>query len=112
LAGTYDDGIFFATLNSSGVVTSARRWFWIHSGANGITPPMITASSNAGDYYISGSYAGIGTTQFSYVIKINASRSNEEAIDLKSLGLDGGSYYISSEMDGRKGEVQRLVLIR
>ncbi|MDI1353453.1 MAG: hypothetical protein PSX36_00955 [bacterium] len=66
LAGVYDEGVFFATLDATGNIINTWRWFWI--GNNGsILPPMITASQNvAGDYYICGS-----VNQQSYVMKIN-----------------------------------------
>jgi len=67
IAGTYDDGVFFATLNAAGTVMTTYRWLWLGNN-NDISPPMITASAGtAGDYYICGT---VGYR--SYVLKINA----------------------------------------
>jgi hypothetical protein len=70
LAGAYDDGVFFATLDATGNVTSTFRWQWVGNVFN-ILPPMITASSNAGQYYICGT-VGNGM----YVIKYDVVTSS------------------------------------
>jgi hypothetical protein len=65
LAGVFAGGIFFATLDGSGFVTSQRFW-----AAPGILlgKPTICRSSNINNFYICGSY-----NTSSYVIKVNFS---------------------------------------
>ena len=65
LTGIYDEGIFFATLNSSGNPILTHRWKFLGTTQGYILPPMIIESSTAGDYYI------CGTAAFkAYVMKI------------------------------------------
>src|SRR6218665_869838 len=66
LAGAYNKGVFFATLDNAGNVLTVKRWIF----PNGITvahKPMIVESSAPGRYYICGDQAFR-----SYVIKVDA----------------------------------------
>jgi hypothetical protein len=65
LAGVFGGGIFFATLDGTGAVTSQR--FWAAPGIF-LRKPTICRSANINNFYICGSY-----NSGSYVIKVNAS---------------------------------------
>jgi hypothetical protein len=67
LAGAYNKGVFFATLDNTGNVITVKRWIF----PNGITvahkPMIVESPSTPGRYYICGDQAAR-----TYVIKVNA----------------------------------------
>jgi len=66
LAGAFNDGVFFVTLDASGSIVGQR--YWIFPGSYYTTKPAIVESSNnPGQYYICGS-----TIAGPYVIKVAA----------------------------------------
>lgn len=68
ITGSYNRGVFFATLGTSGNVINTYRWtFGTSSGGGTYGQPMLRESAVLGRYYICGDYNGQ-----SYVIKVNA----------------------------------------